>query len=174
MSDHVETTPIGYHDPKEGFDRGEPNARSIWLFTILSIVSLVLVLVAVQQYFVKIWDEAVTEKVLTAPDSQLQMVRGRDTWDLTHYMYLDKKTGQVRIPVERATDLFLQEVADGKPFYPGKPTVPKKEEPAAAAPDAPATPGAASPVVAAPTTPAPAAAAPAPAPAPAKKAAKKK
>ena len=172
MSEHVQTTPLRRHDPKEGFDRAEPNARSIWFFTILSIVSLVLVLVAVQQYFVKIWDEAVTEKVLTAPDSQLQMVRGRDDWDLTHYMYLDKKAGQIRIPVDRAKDLFLQEVADGKAFYPGKPTVPKKEEPAPAAPGAP---GAA----AVPGTPGatPAAAAPAaaePAPAPASKAGKKK
>jgi hypothetical protein len=157
MSEHVQTTPIGHHDPKEGFDRAEPNARSIWIFTVLSIVSLVLVLVAVQQYFVKIWDEAVTEKVLTAPDSQLQMVHGRDDWDLTHYMYLDKKAGQIRIPVDRAKDLFLQEVADGKAFYPGKPTVPKKEEPAAAAP---ATPGAAG---AAPATATPAVATPAPA-----------
>ena len=51
----------------------------------VSIVVLVLVIVALQQYFVKIWSDAVTEKVLTAPDSQLQMVRGRDDWDLTHF-----------------------------------------------------------------------------------------
>ena len=148
MSEHVETTPIGHHEPSEGFDHGEPNVKSIWAFTIVSILVLVLVIVALQQYFVKIWSDAVAEKVLTAPDAQLQMVRGRDDWDLTHFMYLDKKSGQVRIPVDRATDLFLQEVSAGKPFYPGKPTVPKKEEPlaaptpapgaAAGAPDAPA------------------------------------
>jgi hypothetical protein len=157
MSEHVETTPIGHHDPSEGFDRAEPNVMSIWLFTILSIVSLVVILVALQQYFVKIWSDAVTEKVLTAPDSQLQMVRGRDAWDLSHYMYLDKKAGQIRIPVDRATDLFLQEVGEGKPFYPGKPTVPKKEEPAADA----ANPAAAGAAGAAPTSAAPAPAAPA-------------
>ena len=162
MSEHVQTTPIGHHDPSEGFDRAEPNVTSIWLFTILSVVSLVVILVALQQYFVKIWSDAVTEKVLTAPDSQLQMVRGRDAWDLTHYMYLDKKAGQIRIPVDRATDLFLQEVAQGKPFYPGKPTVPKKEEPAAAATTTPGAEGAT------PAAGAPAAGAAAPASAPAK------
>ena len=159
MSQHVETTPIGHHDPREGFDQGEPNVKSIWAFTVVSIIVLVLTIVALQQYFVKIWSDAVSEKVLTAPDSQLQMVRGRDDWDLTHFMYLDKKAGQVRIPVDRATDLFLQEVAAGKPFYPGKPTVPKKEEPAAAAPAAPGAPGA----PAAAASPAPAEKAPAPA-----------
>jgi hypothetical protein len=151
MSEH---SVITHHDPSEGFDKAEPNVRSIWGFTIASILVLVLVLVALQQYFVKIWSDAVYEKVLTAPDTQLQMVRGRDDWDLTHYMYLDKKAGQIRIPVERATDLFLQEVAEGKTFYPGKATVPKKEEPAAATP-APGAPGA----PAAGAAPAPAAAA---------------
>jgi hypothetical protein len=174
MSEHTQTTPIGHHDPSEGFDRAEPNVTSIWLFTVLSVVSLVLILVALQQYFVKVWSDAVTEKVLTAPDSQLQMVRGRDAWDLSHYMYLDKKAGQIRIPVDRATDLFLQEVAEGKPFYPGKPTVPKKEEPAAATPATPGAPGAASPAAGAataPATPVPVAAPPAKA---AAKATKKK
>jgi hypothetical protein len=120
--------------PEDGFDPSEVNATSIWGFTIGSIVILALVLIALQGYFYKIWGDAEQEKILGAPDSRLQTVRGRDDWDLTHYMFLDKKTGQVRIPVDRATDLFLQETAAGKSFYPGKPTVPKKEEPAAAAP----------------------------------------
>ncbi len=138
MSEHQST--LRRADPKEGFDRSEPNVLSIWGFTIGSIVILVIMLVALQQYFVKIWSDAVYEKVLTAPDAQLQMVRGRDDWDLTHYMYLEKKSGQVRIPVDQEHDLFLKEVAAGKTFYPGKPTLPKKEEPAAAAPGGPAPP----------------------------------
>ena len=168
MSEHVETTPIGHHEPSEGFDRGEPNVKSIWAFTIVSIVVLVLVIVALQQYFVKIWSDAVTEKVLTAPDAQLQMVRGRDDWDLTHFMYLNKQAGQIRMPVDRATDLFLQEVSAGKPFYPGKPTVPKKEEPLVA-PPAPGAAAGAPGAAAAAVPPATKAAVPAPVPAARKK-----
>src|SRR5215472_3581614 len=140
-------SPIVRHaDPKDGFDRSEPNAISIWGFTIGSVIALALVIGALQGYFFKIWNDAEQEKVLTAPDSRLQDVRARDDWDLTHYMYLDKKAGQVRIPVDRAQDLFLKEVAAGKTFYPGKPTVPKKEEPApAAAPANGAAPAAAAP-----------------------------
>jgi len=137
MSDH----PMRHANPEEGFDRTEPNAPSIWGFTIGSVIILVLVIVAIQQYFFKIWNDAVTEKVLIAPDTQLQLVHQRDDWDLTHYEQ-DKTTKTVRIPVERAEDLFLQEVAAGKAFYPGKPTVPKPEEPAAT-PAAPGAPGAA-------------------------------
>jgi len=137
-----ETKILRHHDPKEGFDASEPDVKSIWGFTIGSVVVLALVIGALSGYFFKIWNEAEQERVLTAPDSALQNVRGRDDWDLTHYMYLDKKTGQIRIPLDRAQELFLSEVSAGKPFYPGKPTVPKKEEPAAATPPAGA-PGAA-------------------------------
>jgi len=130
--------PIEHHDPTEGFDRTEPHSAAIWGFAIGSIIVLVLVIGALEQYFEKIWNQAVYEKVLTAPSETLKTVRGRDDWDLTHYMYLNKQTGQVRIPLDRAQELFLKEIAAGKRFYPGKATVPKKEEPDTNAPAAPA------------------------------------
>ena len=128
---------IEHHEPTEGFDRTEPQTGAIWAFTIGSVLVLIVVIGALQQYFEKIWNDAVYEKVLAPPSVELKTVRGRDDWDLTHYMYLHKETGQVRIPLERAQELFMKEVAAGKPFYPGKPTVPKKEEPdtSAAAPE---------------------------------------
>ena len=77
------------------------------------------------------------------------MYAGRrwDDWNLTHYMYMDKPSGQVRIPVDRAMELVLQDAAAGKTFYPAKATVPKKEEPAlpAAAPGTPGAPAATTP-----------------------------
>ena len=139
MSEHEGR--MEHHDPSEGFDRSEPYSGSIWAFAIGSILVLTVTIWALEQYFDKIWNEAVYEKVNQAPNQDLQMVRGRDDWDLTHYMYLNKPTGQVRIPLDRAQELFMKEVAAGKPFYPGKPSVPKKEEPDVAA--TPATPGAA-------------------------------
>src|SRR5690348_12592402 len=106
MSEH---TTVRHADPREGFDRTEPNVVSIWGFTVGSIVILVVMMIALQQYFVKIWNDAVYDKVLTAPDAQLQTVRDRDNWDLTHYTYVDQKAGVVRVPMDRAMDLFLKE-----------------------------------------------------------------
>ncbi|HLH42720.1 MAG TPA: hypothetical protein VKV74_07035 [Bryobacteraceae bacterium] len=135
MSDYEH--PIEPHDPSEGFDRTEPNTGAIWAFAIGSVIILVVVIGALQQYFEKIWNQAVYEKVLTAPSEVRKEVTNRDDWDLTHYMYLNKDKGQVRIPLEQAQKLFMQEIAAGKPFYPGKTTVPKKEEPDTSAPAAP-------------------------------------
>ena len=134
-ADEVHEHQIERHDPREGFDKTEPNARAIWGFTVGSVVTLVLVIVAVQIYFQSIYTQAVNERVLTAPSVQLQDLRNRDAWNLSHYMYgdLSKSSGRVRVPIDKAIQTFADEAAAGKLFYPAKPTVPKKEEPAPAA-----------------------------------------
>lgn len=163
-SDEDYDHPIAQHDPKEGFDDTEPNTPAIWLFTIGSIIGLVLVIVAVEGYFNQIYKDAVTERVLTVPSELLQDVRNRDAWNLSHYMYgdLDKSSNRVRMPIDKAMQTFAVEAAAGKLFYPAKATAIKKEEPdaAAAAPAGTTAPGAPA---------APAAATPAPTPTPAKK-----
>jgi hypothetical protein len=123
-------------DPREGFDRQEPSSGAIAGFAIGSLILLVLTIAAITQYFNHVWDEAVYEKVLAPPSEVLKEVRGRDDWNLTHYMYLDKASGQVRIPIEKAMELNLQDAAAGKTFYPAKATAPKKEEPAVVPPAA--------------------------------------
>src|SRR5579883_154826 len=128
LDDIAEHGVRSHHDASEGFDRTEPAAPQIWAFTIGSVVLLALVIFALQQYFFKIWDDAVYSKVLAAPSQELQDMRNRDDWALTHYSYQDKSKGQVRIPLEKAQELFLQDAAQGKTFYPAKPTLPKKDE----------------------------------------------
>ena len=139
--------PIEHHDPQEGFDHTEPNTPAIWLFTVVSILGLILVIVAVQGYFDQIWKEAVYERVLSVPSEQLQEVHNRDAWNLSHYMYgnLDKSTNRVRIPIDKAMQVFAAEAAAGKLFYPAKDTAIKVEQSDAAATPAGATPAAATP-----------------------------
>ncbi len=139
---------IRHADPREGFDHTEPSSGAIAMFAIGSVILLVLTIAALTMYFNHIWDEAVYEKILAPPSEELKALHYREDWQLTHYQYVDKKTGVVRIPLDRAMALFTQEAAQGKLFYPAKNTVPKPEEPV------PPVPGAAPP---APTGSAPAA-----------------
>jgi hypothetical protein len=131
---------VTHHDPKEGFDHSEPAARKITLFVIVSVSTLVVTILALQAYFEKIWNEAVYEKVLSVPGEEVGDLRSVSNWRLNHYEYADPSKTRVRIPYERAKELFLADEAAGKTFYPAKPTEPKPEEPAtpAAAPGAPA------------------------------------
>jgi hypothetical protein len=132
--DH-ETAP---HDPREGFDHSEPAARKITFFVIVSVITLVVTILALQSYFDKIWNEAVYEKVLSVPGAELGDLRSLTNWRLNHYEYNDPTKTSVRLPFERAKELFLAEQAAGKTFYPAKPTEPKPEEPVTpAAPGAP-------------------------------------
>jgi hypothetical protein len=122
--------PLAHHDPAEGFDKSEPHAGAIAAFGVVSVLMLVLLIFAIQGYFDKVYQQAVFEKVLSAPSEQLRDLRNRDAWNLTHYMYgdLSKTSGRVRIPIDRAMQIYAQEAAAGKLFYPAKATAPKKDD----------------------------------------------
>jgi hypothetical protein len=122
------------HDPKEGFDPSEPHASRITFFVIVSVITLVVTIVALQNYFETIWNTAVTEKVLTVAPPELKDQRALEAWRMTHYEYTTPEKAQVRLPMERARELVLQEAAAGKTFYPAKATAPKAEEPPKEAP----------------------------------------
>lgn len=129
---------LRHAEASEGFDHSDLQPGAIVAFAVGSVILLILTIVAVEVYFNKVWDEAVYEKVLAPPSEQLKALHYREDWYLTHYMYADKKTGVVRIPLDRAMTLFAQEAAEGKLFYPAKSYIPKKEEPAPATPGQPA------------------------------------
>jgi len=126
------------HDPREGYDHSEPAARKITLFVIVSVITLVVTIAALQAYFDKIWNQAVYEKVLAVPGEEVGELRSLSNWRLNHYEYTDPTKSSVRLPFERANELLLAEQAANKTFYPAKPTEPKPEEPAvdAAKPEA--------------------------------------
>jgi hypothetical protein len=125
---------IRHADPREGFDHRDPKTGPIVGFAVGCVLLLVLTIFALQQYFNKIWDEAVYEKVLAPPSEQLKELHYRENWYLSHYSFTDKKSGVVRIPLDKAMDAFVKEAADGKLFYPAKNALPKKEEPQQQAP----------------------------------------
>jgi hypothetical protein len=140
MSDEYDHK-MAHHDAGEGFDRSEPAAPRIFVFVVVSVVSLVAMILAVQSYFQKIWDQAVYEKVLSVPGEELGDLHNLEAWRLAHYEYPDATKKEVRLPYDRAKELFLKEAAEGKTFYPGKPTEPKPEEPAKEEPAKPVAEG---------------------------------
>ena len=125
---------VAKHDPKEGFDPTEPAASRITVFVVISVITLVVVIVALQRYFDSVWTGMVYEKVLAAPGLELKDQRNLENWRLTHYEYATEAKTSVRMPIERARELVLEEAKAGKTFYPAKPSVPKPEEPAKEAP----------------------------------------
>src|SRR5262249_13572529 len=107
----------------------EPDSKSIAGFAIVTIISLVVVIGAIQFYFNTVWGSMVQERVLDAPAMELRDLRALEQWRATHYEFPDAAKSRVRIPLDQAKDLCLKDAAAGKTFYPGKPTEPKPETP---------------------------------------------
>lgn len=117
------------HSPKEGFDPTEPDAARITLFVVLSVATLVVVIVALQNYFDTAWNVSVEEKVLAAPAPALRDQRDLENWRFTHYEYTTPAKSEIRLPIARARELVLEEAKQGKTWYPAKASAPKPEEP---------------------------------------------
>ena len=125
--------PMVHHDPKEGFDSTEPDSKSIAGFVIGSVILLVAVILSLQFYWDQLFGSLVQEKVLSVPGGELSVQRSLEDWRLTHYEYTDKSKSAIRLPLDQAKALFLEEINAGKPFYPGKASEPKPEVPPAPA-----------------------------------------
>jgi stringent starvation protein B len=120
---------------REGFDRTDPSGPWIVAFTVGIVLTLVVVAFGVHYLFQATYDQNEYRQVLAAESQELREVRTREAEQLNHYRYTDKAKGAVRLPIGRAMEVFAQESAQGKLFYPGKSAPVKTAEDLAALPD---------------------------------------
>ena len=130
-----ELKPVTAAAAELGFDADEPNARGILLFTGATVLLFIAVVVGVTYYFNHVYEEQEYNQLLSRPSDELKALHAREDWELSHYQYLDKAKGQVRIPLNRAMELLVQEAAAGKVKYP---TVDQAKKVEAVAPAGPA------------------------------------
>lgn len=120
---------------KQGFDRSEPSGPMVVGFTVAIVITLVLVVLAVDYLFQATLERKEYEQVLSVESTELRDVRTAEAEQLNHYRFLDKEKGRVRLPIERAMALFAAEASQGKLFYPAKAARVKTAEELAAGPD---------------------------------------
>lgn len=124
-----------------GFDADEPRTLLIAGFGIATLIALVAVILGLQFYFDKAFENQVYEKVLSTPSASLQTLRNHEEESLNNYKFLDRDKGVVQIPIKRSMELLAKEAAEGKLKYFQKQTaykVPGAEVPAEAGAAAPA------------------------------------
>ena len=110
------------------YDPGEPKGGLIAIFGVVTIVVLIVTGLAVQFYFDRYKEDQVQTKVLAVDNDALRNLRATEQKELSSYSYIDKDKGSVRIPVERAMELLIQESAAGKVKYPTTPYTVKTPE----------------------------------------------
>src|SRR5215207_6357460 len=105
-------------DHPQGYDRTDPNARSIAVYMFATVILLTFVGIGVQAYYDLVYSKGEYEQVLSQENWQLRDLRNKEQWELTHYGYLDKNKGVVRIPIEQAMQAVARDAAEHKPKYP--------------------------------------------------------
>lgn len=92
-----------------GYDPGEPSARVIALFGVLTLAFLVVVILALQAYVEYARERQVFVRQLEPVAEDLRNLRAREDAELNSYGYVDRDKGIVRIPIRQAMELVIRE-----------------------------------------------------------------
>jgi len=113
----------------DGYEKSDPRMGLVAAAFGGLIVGLILVVLAVQAVYDHMREQQIYVKVLEPVSEDLRNLRAREDGQLHSYQYVDRATGAVRIPVERAMELLEKEYAEGRLSYPTKPAPVKAEQP---------------------------------------------
>lgn len=92
-----------------GYEKQDANVRAIVVTAIVSVLVLVVVVLALDRYFVVTQEEIYQEQVLrTVPHELLELRRVEDSV-LNSYELLDSLTKTYRVPIDRAMDIIVEE-----------------------------------------------------------------
>lgn len=88
-------------------ENDSPQNGFILAAVVLTVLSLVAIVVGVDQYYRFAVQDEVQAKVLSRENIALKELRAREKFRLQNYTWVDKQAGLVTIPVERARELVL-------------------------------------------------------------------
>jgi hypothetical protein len=111
MAEH-DKAPIDYDSEDHDITRAEhdrPHNSIILALVFATIGSLVVVLLAIIQFFDVSVRNEVTSKVLDVPSSPLRDLRAAENAKLAGYAWVSQQQGVVRIPLDRAIELTARD-----------------------------------------------------------------
>ncbi len=110
MAEHVEPHDehAAHHDVTKAQHDAPPNLKLIVMVVATCIALGVIVLATVQYFDVSVRAE-IDRKVTSQPSAALEQLRQSEQIKLGRYAWVNQKNGVVRIPLDRAIELTLQE-----------------------------------------------------------------
>lgn len=122
------------------YDHNEPKYSLLWILGGTTVVLLILIGIGIQQYYNLSEVSTVFDRVLSQDSWQLQNLRNKENQELTHYGYADGEKKVIRIPIDQAMKLVVEDAAAGRMRYSTAPyavkvetTAPAVSQPGAAA-----------------------------------------
>lgn len=111
-----------------GYEKSEPRMSLVALAFGAIVAGLIIVILGLQAVYDRVHEKQIFVKVLEPVSEDLRNLRAKEDGQLHSYQYIDRASGAVRIPIERAMELLEKEAAAGKLRYPTSPA-PVKVEP---------------------------------------------
>ena len=96
-----------------GYEKRDVNVKNIAWFTLISIIVLAILLVMVNEWFIKTKEDLYYEMVLKPKNPELSKLRAHEDSVMNSYGIADS-TGAFRIPIDSAMALVAAEAAAGK------------------------------------------------------------
>lgn len=127
-SDHEHYREEFHGEHPHSYDHTEPKYSILWIIGGAIVILLFFVAIGIQMYYERTETWAVQERVLSQDNWNLQHLRRTEQQELTSYGYVDQKAGTVRIPLEQAMRLTIDEAASGRTKYPTSPYAVKTDE----------------------------------------------
>jgi hypothetical protein len=107
MNEH-NTAPIL---PESGGRESEPNTPLILFFGFVGIVLFFVIVVSLQTLFYTVEKQEFQEKVVSQPAEELDALRAQQIENINAYRWVEKASGVVAIPIERAMELVVRDAA---------------------------------------------------------------
>jgi hypothetical protein len=109
---------IPHGDHPLSYDHAEPRYLSIATFMGVTVVLLIVIGIGIQAYYEITYTSEEYSRVISQENWQLRDLRNLEQWELGNFGYVDKTKGTVRMPIERAMQLALQDAQQNKLPYP--------------------------------------------------------
>lgn len=120
-SEHGEYREELHGEHPHSYDHTEPKYSLLWIIGGLIVVLLIFVGIGIQFYYERTEESTVYNRVLSQDSWQLQDLHRKEAQELSSYGYVDQKAGSVRIPIDQAMRMVVQEAAENRPKYPTAP-----------------------------------------------------
>ena len=104
MSEHEQ-----HKQQAEGYETSDVNVTKVVAVGMVVVIVVLLFLVILNEYFIQVKEELVSEQVLTRESATLRDIRAREAEILNAYGVIDQKAGVYRIPIERAMEVYADE-----------------------------------------------------------------
>ncbi|MCB0272629.1 MAG: hypothetical protein KDD46_06425 [Bdellovibrionales bacterium] len=97
------------HVSPTGYEKSDVNVKKVVVATVLPAIAIILCLIGLDQYMTIANEKTYYDHVLGVEDSTYKELVQKETETLNNYKVIDKQKGIVRLPIQRAMQLIVQE-----------------------------------------------------------------